>query len=101
MTVMANENGKTERTMSLGTAATMLAASDRPVIRIAVEGRIGSGKTILLAMIQELLEGKVEIYVENEYTKNELDLERGTDRSTTLAMYSPVVLLCDRLAIDV
>ena len=87
--------------LSLGIAANVLSGTSRPVIRIAVEGKIGSGKTILLAMIKEMLEGKVEIYVENEYTNNELELERGTDRTTTLAMYSPVVLLCDRLNPDV
>lgn len=89
--------GSINSEMSFGTAASILAGTDRPVVRIVVEGRIGSGKTALLAMIKELLENKVELYIENEYTRNELDLEHGTDRVATLTMYSPVVLLCERL----
>lgn len=101
MTHFSEQGNETIKEMSLGIAANVLAASDRPVVRIAVEGRIGSGKTVLLALIKELLDGKVELYVENEYTRNELELERGTDRTTTLTLYSPVVLLCDRLTPDV
>ena len=91
------EDSQVPRDMTLGIAANVLAGVDRPVVRIAVEGVIGSGKTALLAIIQEALQGKVDLYVENEYTLNELGLEEGTDRNATLAMYNPVVLLCERL----
>lgn len=93
--MFAQDNSDQE--MTLGIAANVLAGVDRPVIRIAVEGQIGSGKTSILAIIQEALQGKVELYVENEYTRNELELEHGTDRNTALVMYNPVVLLCERL----
>jgi hypothetical protein len=101
MLFTVDEIGADGREMTLGYTTTVMAGSGRPVIRIAVEGTIGSGKTIILAMIQEFLAGKAEVYVEDEYTRNELALEHGTDRVTALAMYSPVVLLCDRLVTDI
>ena len=97
MFAQGNDQDNPGQEMTLGIAANVLAGADRPVVRIAVEGKIGSGKTSILAIIQEALQGRVDIYVENEYTRNELLLEQGTDHVTTLAMYNPVVLLCERL----
>lgn len=84
-----------EPTLSL--AANVLSNSDRPVVRIAIEGRVGSGKTALLSMIHDLLKDKINVVIENDYTKHELELEQGSDHEAALRMYAPTVLLCERL----
>lgn len=96
--ILINDGGNDEqRPMTLAMVADRLASSNRPIVRIVVEGKVGSGKTAILALIKQMLEGKAETYVEDEYTQSELNLEECTDHCSTLAMYSPIVLLCEQL----
>lgn len=84
------------KVVSIGSA--IRASSDiKPMVRIIVEGKVGCGKTAILAMIKDLFEDKVEVIIENAYTSSELLFEEGNDHEKTLKMYSPVVVLSERL----
>ncbi|BAW19234.1 hypothetical protein [Ralstonia phage RP31] len=75
----------------------LLAGNAKPIVKITIEGKIGSGKTAILSMIKDLLQDHVEVMVENEYTLSELKLEEGNDHEKTLKMYSPVVVLSEKI----
>lgn len=82
----------------LGLATDVLANTDRPLVHIQVSGAVGSGKTAILAMIYALLASKgIKVALENDYTLAELRLEEGQDHDQSLKMYSPAVILEERL----
>lgn len=96
---MATQHGEILSAASeIGISSDVLENSDKPMVRIVVEGKVGCGKTALVSMIQEMLKGKVRVIIENEYTANELKLNVTSDNEETLKMYSPVILLCERIS---
>lgn len=77
-------------------AVDVLKGEDRPVVKIVVEGVVGQGKTALLSLIAQALQGHVQLYLENQYTLEELRLKDDDDLKT-LKMYNPIVVLEERL----
>lgn len=78
----------------LSLATDVLANTDRPIVKVTVSGGVGSGKSAILALIQELLTARgIKVALENEYTLAEMRLEQGQDHDKTLLMYSPAVIL--------
>ena len=78
----------------LSLATNVLTEEDRSLVKISVSGAVGSGKTAILCLIQEmLLAHGLKVALENTYTQGEMRIELGTDYAKTLKMYSPTVIL--------
>jgi pantothenate kinase-related protein Tda10 len=78
----------------LSLATDVLTGTDRPIVKITVAGSVGSAKTAILSLIQEMLQAKgIKVALENDYTLAEMRIEQGTDHDKTLQMYSPAVVL--------
>jgi CO dehydrogenase nickel-insertion accessory protein CooC1 len=81
----------------LSIATNVLDGTERPLVRVIVEGQVGSGKSAILAILLEVLQGKATVVLADEYTQAELKLEAGTDYAATLKMYNPTIVLQERV----
>jgi hypothetical protein len=85
-----------EPTLSLG--ANVLEGADKPKVRITIEGQVGCAKSSILLMIHELFKDKVEVVIGDEYTKQEVLMNRDVrSHEEILAMYSPTIVLHEKI----
>lgn len=83
-------------------ATNVLDGSERCVVRIVVEGKVGGGKSAMLWKIHELFKAMGhQVLLEDRYTHDEMQFSQGDDHDKTLRMYSPIIVLQERLTATV
>jgi hypothetical protein len=83
-------------TLSLG--ADVLHGADKPKVRITIEGQVGCAKSSILLMIHELFKDKVEVVIGDEYTKQEVLMNRDVrNHEEILTMYAPTIVLYEKI----